>query len=299
MAVYVIGDVQGCYEELRRLVELIHFEPGRDQLWFAGDLVNRGPDSLSVLRFVKDLGDDAITVLGNHDLHLLAVAYGERQPNRNDSLDAILDAPDRDALIDWLRSQPLFYERDGFVMTHAGIPHIWSVDQTAALAREVEQVISGPGISAFLAVMYGNEPDLWQDDLRGGARLRTITNYLTRMRALDSRGRLNLKFKESLSEMPEPWRHWFDYYADGETARELLGQTKEQSARDWQSATHSANAKSLLFGHWAALNGRTGLPFIHALDTGCVWGGSLTAMRLEDHHRFQVPAVAKHRRAQL
>ncbi len=291
MAVYAIGDVQGCYAELQLLVDKIGFQPGQDQLWFAGDLVNRGPDSLSVLRFVRDLGDDAITVLGNHDLHLLALAYGERQPNRSDTLQSVLDAPDRDVLIDWLRTQPLFYQRDGFVMTHAGIPPIWSVDQTAALAREVEQILSGSGISAFLEVMYGNEPDLWRDDLRGGARLRTITNYLTRMRALEPGGRLNLKFKETLSELPEPCRPWFAYYAEEDTARELLGQSL--------NGDRNEPAIELLFGHWAALNGRTGLPFIHALDTGCVWGGALTAMRLQDRRRFQVSAVAKRRQTQL
>ncbi len=270
MAIYAIGDVQGCFQELQQLLALVAFDPVQDQLWFAGDLVNRGPDSLAVLRFVKQLDAAAVTVLGNHDLHLLALAYGERQRGRKDaSLQAVLDAPDADELVQWLRQQPLLHQAQGFVMTHAGIPPQWSVEQAAARAAEVEQALRGPGIREFLHHMYGDEPDCWHEDLQGQLRLRVITNYLTRMRALDAQGRLNLGFKESVSELLPPWQPWFAFYRTQPPAQQLL------------------------FGHWAALNGRVGLSGIHGLDTGCVWGGQLTALRLDDLERFQVPATLK------
>lgn len=265
MAIYAVGDIQGCYDALQRLLERIRFDPASDQLWLAGDLVNRGPDSLSVLRFIRQLGSQAIAVLGNHDLHLLAIHYGQQAPKNKDTLDDVLSASDSDELLDWLRHRPLLHYAHHWCMTHAGLPPQWSVEQAQSLASEVEQRLRSDKAADFFAAMYGNEPNLWNDHLTGQERLRAIVNYLTRMRFMDQSGRLELRSKESAGKAPEGCAPWFSY------------QRKSQPTR-------------LLFGHWAALEGHTGVDDIIALDTGCVWGGQLSALRLDDQRWFRVNA---------
>jgi bis(5'-nucleosyl)-tetraphosphatase (symmetrical) len=265
MALYAIGDVQGCRAAIEDLLAVIHFDPAHDRLWFAGDLVARGPDSLGVLRLVKGLGSAAETVLGNHDLHLLAAHYGISQPKPKDRTQPILDAPDRDELMDWLRHRPLLLRDSHFdcVLTHAGIPCLWSAEKAQQLAREIESSLQGPEISKFLADMYGNEPARWSDDLTGTTRLRVITNYLTRMRLLTADGTLDLKYKEGLDHIPAGFQPWFAV------------------------ANPALSLRHVLFGHWAALNGVTGDPRFVALDSGCVWGRYLTAFRLDDDTYFR------------
>ncbi|RMG29346.1 MAG: symmetrical bis(5'-nucleosyl)-tetraphosphatase, partial [Gammaproteobacteria bacterium] len=195
MAVYAIGDVQGCYDDLQRLLERLRFDPAQDRLWFTGDLVNRGPHSLEVLRFVRALGDRAVTVLGNHDLHLLAVAHDPSRAHPRDTLHAVLDAPDGAELIDWLRTRPFLHEDPdlGLALLHAGLPPQWDAETARACAREVERVFSGPDWGAFTEAMYGNEPDRWDPSLTGTDRLRFITNCFTRLRYCTADGRLGLE----------------------------------------------------------------------------------------------------------
>jgi bis(5'-nucleosyl)-tetraphosphatase (symmetrical) len=266
---YAIGDVQGCYASLMRLLERIDFDSGRDVLWFVGDLVNRGPDSLSVLRFVRGLGNRAVTVLGNHDLHLLAIYEGVRNARSKDTLAAVLAAPDCAELMDWLAHRALLHVDDelGFAMVHAGIPSIWSLARAETLARELEAVLRGPARREFLGDMYGNDPALWREDLSGNARLRTITNYFTRMRVLDADGRLNLEFSGPPAAAPVGYRPWFEDYRAAQLPVRLV------------------------FGHWAALSGECDVPGLFALDTGCVWGGRLTALQFVGPERFSVASV--------
>ena len=266
MSHYVIGDVQGCFDELQALLRHIHFDQSSDTLWITGDLVNRGPQSLEVLRFFKALGASHKIVLGNHDLHLLAVAFGVAQPKAEDTFDAILAAPDRDELIDWLRRRSLLhYDQElNCVMTHTGLPPIWTLSKARQLALEVEAVLHGETPAFFLKAMYGNQPAQWDDHLVGMERLRCITNYLTRMRFCDVNGRLDLSYKGEIVGKPADLYPWFEL------------------------PSRLAIKERIVFGHWAALNGKTGLPDIYALDTGCVWGGSLTALRLEDGECFSV-----------
>jgi len=258
MATYAIGDVQGCFDELLELLNKIEFDQARDYLWFAGDLVNRGPKSLEVLRFVKGLGDRAITVLGNHDLHLLAVVQDRREPLAKDRMEAILNAPDRDELCDWLRQQPLMHRDDqlGYVMLHAGLPPQWSLDDAVLRASEVEQVLRSGDSAAFINNIYGNEPVQWSNRLSGWQRLRFITNCFTRLRFCDEQGRLELKEKGAPGNQPVGYQPWFDLRA---------------SQRDKQQ---------ILFGHWSTLGMRQP-GNAHALDTGCVWGGTLSALRID------------------
>ena len=268
---YVIGDVQGCFEALKALLKEIKFDPDQDFIWFAGDLVARGENSLGTLRFVKKLVDRGVaaTVLGNHDLTLLACARGLKALQDKDNTRDVIDAIDSDDLIDWLRKQPLcLFPNDQTILTHAGIPCIWSAEQTFALAKEVEAIISHEDfavVDAFLAEMYGKEPDLWVDDLEGNARLRCITNYLTRMRLTSSEGRLEFSFKDTLDDpMPQGFRPWFEFESE------------------------AAKTHQLIFGHWAALQGKTINPQIQNVDGGCVWGKQLIAYRLEDKEIFKV-----------
>ena len=268
---YVIGDLQGCFEALKQLLKTIQFDPDQDFLWFAGDLVARGENSLGALRFVKKLVERgcAATVLGNHDLNLLACARNIKKIKAKDQTQDIIDAIDSDELIDWLRRQPLcLFPNSTTILTHAGVPCIWSAEQTAALAKEVEAVIAHDDfevVDGFLSQMYGATPDLWDEQLQGHARLRTITNYLTRMRLSDAEGRLEFSFKESLDDpMPKGFLPWFEF--DGLATR-----------------THQ-----IVFGHWAALQGKTINPQIQNVDGGCVWGGQLIAYRLEDHKSISV-----------
>ena len=268
---YVIGDVQGCFEALKLLLKEIQFDPDQDFIWFAGDLVARGENSLGVLRFVKKLVDRGVaaTVLGNHDLNLLACARGIKKVKARDHTQDVIDAIDSDDLIDWLRKQPLcLFPNQQTVLTHAGIPCIWTVEQTATFAAEVETVLAADdfaGLDSFLKEMYGTEPDLWSDDLTGNSRLRSITNYLTRMRLTDQHGRLEFSFNDGLDEpMPEGFQPWFEFESK-------------------VTKTHQ-----LIFGHWAALQGKTISPQIQNVDGGCVWGNQLIAYRLEDQLLFQV-----------
>ncbi|OPX55470.1 Bis(5'nucleosyl)-tetraphosphatase, ApaH [Oceanospirillum multiglobuliferum] len=269
MTIYAVGDLQGCFTELEQLLETVQFDPNHDHLWLAGDLVNRGPQSLEVLRFAYSLGDRVKVVLGNHDLHLLAVAYAGAKVKRQDTLDAILKAPDRDELLNWLRYQPLchFDEAQGYVMTHAGIPPIWSVADTLAYAHEVEAVLRSHSCKAFFNAMYGNKPDIWSDELVGFERLRVITNYLTRMRFCTAEGQLEFESKEGLDQCPVGFAPWFSF------------PRKDQA--------------KVIFGHWAALEGKIEAVNCYALDTGCVWGGSLTALNLSNAELSSVPSLQK------
>ena len=276
MAIYAIGDLQGCYDDLLRLLERLRFDPARDRLWFAGDLVNRGPQSLQALRFVKGLGKRAVTVLGNHDLHLLALAEGNpKHRDRDHTLDPILNAPDREELLDWLRRRPLLHHsrKRRFTLIHAGLPPQWDIPTAQARAREVERVLQGAGFHDFCQQMYGNEPDLWSEQLTGMARLRFITNCFTRLRYCDLGGRLALKEKGPPGSQPPGILPW--YAIPGRASR---------------------NAR-ILFGHWSTL-GYLHTDNVWSLDSGCIWGGRLTAVSVRKRkppRLFQVdcPGVRK------
>ena len=268
---YVIGDVQGCFEALKALLKEIRFDPDHDFLWFAGDLVARGENSVGVLRFVKKLADRgaAATVLGNHDLTLIACARGFKKAKSKDHTQDVIDAIDGDELIDWLRKQPLsLTPNEQTLITHAGVPCIWNAEKTIALAQEVQHAVGHEDLSvldAFLVEMYGAQPDLWSDDLTGSARLRCITNYLTRMRLTDVEGRLEFEFKDALdAPMPTGFKPWFEF------------------------ESQAAQTHQLIFGHWAALQGKTISAHIQNVDGGCVWGQQLVAYRLEDQQLFAV-----------
>ncbi|RUQ36095.1 MAG: symmetrical bis(5'-nucleosyl)-tetraphosphatase [Candidatus Competibacteraceae bacterium] len=259
MAVYAIGDIQGCYDPLRRLLDLLRFDPTADTLWLVGDLVNRGPQSVEVLRLVRDLGDRAIAVLGNHDLTLLAVAAGQVKPKRKDTFHSVLDAPDGAALLDWLRHCPLLHHDAelGFTLVHAGLPPQWDLVQAQACAAEVAATLRSPRCAEFLGSMFGGEPRRWQEDLTGNDRLRFTINALTRMRFCTADGTL------SFSEKGPP----------GSQKPGLL---------PWFSVPRRRSADlRIVFGHWAAL-GYYRAPGLYALDSGCVWGNRLTAIRLDE-----------------
>ena len=264
---YLVGDIQGCFESLEALLEAVGFGDD-DRLWCVGDLVNRGPDSLGVLRFVRGLGERFACVLGNHDLHFLAMVYGGHPHRSTDTMASLLAAPDCLELAEWLRHLPLLIEAGDRVVVHAGIPHVWTIGMARDHAREVEAVIRGPVHAGFFRRMYGNEPALWRDDLEGMDRHRVIVNYFTRMRLVDVEGRLEFDHKGTLDNLPAGYQPWFAYptQIDG----------------------------TLYFGHWAALDGATGQARIVGLDTGCVWGRTMTAVRLEDGAMFSV-AAAEHR----
>lgn len=259
MSDWVIGDIQGCLQPLDCLLEKIAFEPGRDTLWLVGDLVNRGHDSLGVLRRLYALRASCRIVLGNHDLHLLAVARGATGRRKKDTFDDVLAAPDRELLLNWLQQQPLLQLDTvrNTVMTHAGIPPAWSLFDAQRLALEVEAALRGSAAFDFFANMYGNDPAIWSEGLTGAARLRTITNHFTRMRFVNADGALDLTSKEGTGTAPPGFLPWF-------------------AAPDRRCAQ-----VRILFGHWAALAGRTGIANVHALDTGCVWGNALSAMNLD------------------
>lgn len=259
MTTYAIGDIQGCFDELQSLLEKIGFDAAADRLWFTGDLVNRGQQSLKVLRFVKDLGDRAITVLGNHDLHLLAVEAGVRKPRRNDTFDEILAAPDASELLWWLRHRPLLHHdhASGYVLIHAGLPPQWGLEKAQSCAREVETVLRGSDYMDFIKNMYGDEPNQWTESLSGWDRLRFIINCFTRMRYCDHDGHLALDEKGTPGTQPDDYLPWFELW------------------------DHAGDDIKIIFGHWSTL-GSFHQPGFHALDTGCIWGGALTAMRLGD-----------------
>lgn len=263
MAIYAIGDVQGCFTQLEALLGSIPYSATRDRLWFVGDLVNRGPQSLEVLRFVRSLGDRAVVVLGNHDLHLVARALGGARARDDDTLDDVLGAPDLRSLIDWLRTIPLLHSDGPAVMVHAGLLPQWSPDQAASLAREVQAALSGAEHVEFVARLYGSRPDRWSNGLEGVDRLRVIVNAMTRMRFCTAEGVMDFHAKGETSAAPPGHVPWFD----------VPGRA-------------SAGAQ-IVCGHWSAL-GLKLRPDLVAIDTGCVWGGSLTAVRLDDREVFQV-----------
>lgn len=264
MATYCIGDVQGCFDELQHLLDIINYNKNLDQLWFAGDLVNRGPKSLETLRFIKNLPNTKI-VLGNHDLHLLCLYYNMVNFHA-EHLEPILSAPDAPELIAWLRRQKLIYYDKNFnaVLVHAGIYPKWTLAEALEYAYEFESALSGPNYLEFLQHLYGNQPDIWQNNLQNWDRLRFITNACTRMRFCSLAGQLEFASADKADTAPDNFLPWF-----------RIPWRKNQEIK-------------ILFGHWAALNGITNEPNVFALDTGCVWGNSLTAMRLEDGALFSV-----------
>ncbi|GMQ84350.1 MAG: symmetrical bis(5'-nucleosyl)-tetraphosphatase [Gammaproteobacteria bacterium] len=256
MPVYAIGDIQGCFNELQGLLDQINFDPHQDKLWLAGDLVNRGPDSLETLRFLHRL--NVVTVLGNHDLHLLATAHIPKYRKHRDTLEQVMHAPDGPELLEWLRHQPLLHHDagSGYTLIHAGLPPQWDLGKAKSCAAEVEQVLRSKNYVEFLGTMYGNHPAQWSDDLQGWDRLRFITNCLTRLRYCDTNGRLALEPKGPPGSQSRHLKPWFEW------------------------PQRKSCSMNILFGHWSTL-GTYDKAGIHALDTGCLWGGKLTALRLD------------------
>jgi bis(5'-nucleosyl)-tetraphosphatase (symmetrical) len=263
VSVYAIGDIQGCFDSFRRLLEQVRFDPARDRLWLVGDLVNRGPHSLETLRFVRGLGGAAVTVLGNHDLHLVMLAEGYSKRHADDTLDAVLAAPDRDELLHWLRHRPMMHVEDGHALVHAGLLPQWTVDRAQALAGEVEMALRAENYREFLANMWGSEPPAWRDDLAGWPRLRVIVNAMTRMRFCTPDGVMEFRVKGEVADAPAGHLPWF-------------------AVPGRKSADHV-----LVTGHWSALGLRIE-PNLLALDSGCLWGRHLTAVRLPGREVFQV-----------
>jgi bis(5'-nucleosyl)-tetraphosphatase (symmetrical) len=278
MALYLIGDVQGCNSALQRLLDEISFSASRDTLYLLGDLVNRGPDSAGVLRRLMAYGDAAQCLLGNHDLHLLALSERVRKPGRHDTLNNILQAPDRHSMLDWLRWQKmamaLTVDGHDLLMVHAGVLPCWSASQTLALAAEVQAVLRGPALGDFLQQMYGDKPNAWNDTLTGADRLRVIVNSLTRMRFCDAHGRMEFASKEGSSAAPPGYIPWFD--VPGRQTADI----------------------TLAFGHWSTL-GWLNRPDVLSLDTGCVWGGCLSALRLGGTKRSGNDRVLAHELIQV
>lgn len=269
MATYAIGDIQGCLQPLHEILDLVGFNSQRDRLWLVGDLVNRGPQSLQTLRFVKDLGNAAITVLGNHDLHLLTVAAGFGRAHKSDTLADVLCAPDREDLLAWLRARKMLHVDDEYTMVHAGLLPQWRIERAAELAAEVEQLLQGTQHLELAKHMYGNQPDRWDERLEGWDRLRVIMNAMTRLRICTSDGRMDFRHKGELSDLPEGYMPWFDV-----------------------PGRKSANV-TVVCGHWSALGVRIS-PSLLAIDGGCLWGRQLCAVRLEDRRVFKIncPSVA-------
>ncbi len=267
LAIYAIGDIQGCFDSLQRLLERCAFDRATDRLWFVGDLVNRGPRSLETLRFVRELGSAAVTVLGNHDLSLLLRAEGFGKSSKGDTFDDVLNAPDADELLHWLRHQPLCHVDKNYLLVHAGLLPQWTAREARELAAEAESALTGAAWRDFLANMWGSEPAAWRADLQGWPRLRVIINALTRLRFCSREGVMDFKAKGCLAQAPEGFMPWFEV-------------PERQSA-----------PSVLVTGHWSAL-GLKILPNLLALDSGCLWGGPLTAVRLEDRAIFQVACAA-------
>lgn len=267
MAIYCIGDIQGCHDEFVALLERLRFDPAQDRLWLTGDLVNRGPRSLSVMRYVRDLGDVATVILGNHDIHMLAAWSGASKLKKNDTVQHVLDAPDADELMHWLRRQPLIHEDPalGYVMLHAGVLPAWTLDKARSLAREAETALSGDRYQDLFENIYGDEPAAWSDDLTGWDRLRCIINALTRMRFCDAEGRMRMDYKGPPGKQPAGLYPWF----------EVPGRQPMPAGQ------------VLVVGHWSTL-GYHEQEDVVALDTGCLWGGCLTAIRLDGTDRQRV-----------
>ncbi|MEZ5569711.1 MAG: symmetrical bis(5'-nucleosyl)-tetraphosphatase [Halioglobus sp.] len=263
MATYAVGDIQGCLQPLKRLLDAVNFDPACDVLWSVGDAVNRGPKCLKTLRFLYSMRANLVMVLGNHDLHLLAVAAGVRPASPSDTFDKILQAPDREELLNWLLYRPLIHNQWGHTLVHAGIPPQWTLEEAIGYAREVETALRSPKCAEFLGSMYGNEPAIWSDDLTGMPRLRVITNYLTRMRYCTRNGLLDL---ESKGASPTP-------------GVPNIGNKKVSA---WFShSNRKTRDERIIFGHWASLQGQTDTPNAIGLDTGCVWDGALSLYNLD------------------
>jgi bis(5'-nucleosyl)-tetraphosphatase (symmetrical) len=271
MSTYAIGDIQGCYKALKKILKKAGFSPATDRLWSVGDVINRGPKSLDTLRFLMDMDDSLDMVLGNHDLHFIALHEGCAPARTKDTLKELLNAPDCGELSDWLRHKPLAFHDviptknglEDFLMIHAGVAPRWGLQETLDRAAEVEYALQHGDYREYLRNMYGDEPIRWYEKMEGQARLRTITNYLTRIRFCDDIGSLRLDIKEGLCAAPAGFKPWFEY-------------------------EKISPATTILFGHWAALEGHTGKPHVYALDTGYIWGRDLTMMRLEDKKLFVV-----------
>lgn len=273
MSTWIVGDVQGCRKPLKRLLKKVKFNWDRDQLWSTGDIVNRGPECLKTLRFFYKHRDNIRMVLGNHDLHLLAIAAGTRKTGRSDTFAAILAAKDRDILIEWLQQQPLVFRERACTLVHAGIPPQWRPVDAAARSREVEAALRGPKAVKFFKAMYGNEPARWSDDLKGMTRLRVITNYFTRMRYCHADGQLDLLSKGPLTDPGGP-------------------AAKDHSLDAWFRHPRPQHGdERIIFGHWASLQGKTGDRSAIALDTGCVWGNHMTLYCLETGERVTEPCA--------
>lgn len=273
MALYAVGDIQGCLRPLQCLLERVAFDPAQDQLWLVGDLVNRGPQSLETLRFLYSIRQAVTCVLGNHDLHLLAVAHNIERLKKGDTLREILDAPDRADLLDWLRLQKLVHHdaERRVTLVHAGIPPQWSLTKALRRAAEVEEALRDDArLPLFLDGMYGNEPAKWHKDLHGVTRLRVITNYFTRMRFCKADGTLDLKSKEGVGSAPPGYAPWFSH-----PQRKMRGE-------------------AIIFGHWAALEGNCQEPGLYALDTGCVWGGAMTLLNVDSGERHRCTCPKEH-----
>ncbi len=266
MATFVAGDLQGCLDPLKTLLDKIEFDPKLDKLWLAGDLINRGPQSLETLRFVKSLDDQyhcVKTVLGNHDLHLLACAYTGKKTKSSDTIQEIIEASDADELLNWLRQQPLAHFEHNTLMIHAGLHPEWPTEKVISLSQEVEAKLQSNSYLEYFENMYGNTPENWDDQLTGMDRLRVITNVLTRIRYCYQDGRLDLNLKTAPDNKQNTMlRPWFDYYPKPENLK-------------------------IVFGHWASLQGKCPIENIFALDTGCVWGGCLTLLKLEDNTLYR------------
>jgi len=265
MALYAIGDIQGCHAEFCQLLDLVGFSPREDRLWLVGDLVNRGPGSLAVLREVMALGDAAVSVLGNHDFHLLTVAAGHRKPHRSDTLDAVLAAPDRDALVAWLTARPLVVAEGNLVMVHAGFLPSWTVAQALALSAEVQAMLASDRAHEFLGVLYGDEPRRWSDDLEGFDRLRVVVNACSRLRYCMDDGTMELAEKRGPAHVPDGFRPWFAH------------------------PNRRTSAATVVCGHWSTLELLLA-PNVLMLDSGCLWGGTLTGVRFPDRRLYQVPS---------
>lgn len=265
MSTYVIGDVQGCFKPLKQLLTRVGFQPNQDNLWLVGDIVNRGPDSLAVLRFLRNLPKTPVIVLGNHDLHLLAVHSGQVQLRAKDTIQAVLEAPDGDELCDWLRHFPLTHydEAQKYLLVHAGLPPQWQIEEACQYAHEVELVLRSEKAKDFFAHMYGSEPTVWSDQLTGYDRLRFIVNALTRIRFCTAEGELDFSFTGKVGSQDRRFQPWFTI------------------------ASRASKDKKIIFGHWAALQGYLGAN-LFGIDSGCVWGNCLTALRLEDQKLFHV-----------
>ena len=274
MPTFAVGDLQGCLTEFELLLKQMNFGSS-DKLWLVGDLVNRGPQSRATMDLILSMDQQIECVLGNHDLHFLAIHSGGHSPSGSDTFDEMLASPNVDAYAEWLRQQKLFHvdETKGYSMSHAGVPHIWSVEQTLRLANEVEAVLrdeADVSYTQFCRELYGNEPNVWSEEISSMGRYRVITNYLTRMRLVNEAGALDFSHKGALSSAPSGWRPWFEYFGDLE---------------------YEGAPMRLIFGHWAALDGYTGRSDLFALDTGCVWGRTMSGICLETQEAYSVEAA--------